>query len=100
MENMKLHEYKFELTPEESEHVYQALSKLLQNNLMSIMDVMGSDKTDVVKKAEIRWYIDNSEWFASIMKKMGFDPNFDGTISRLRKTNNLTSVEGDNKVAP
>lgn len=92
---MKLHTYQFELTTEESEHVYQALSKLLQNNLMSIMDVMVSDKTEDVKKSEIRWYIDNSVWFVGIMKKIGFEPNFDETITRLRKTHNLTSVEPD-----
>ena len=51
---------------------------------------MSSDKSDVVKRAEIKWHIDNSEWFAGIMKKIGFDPNFDETITKLRKIHNVT----------
>ena len=92
---MKTHKYEFELTSEESEHVFQALSKLLQDNFSSIIGTMASDKTEDCKKAEIQWYVDNSEWFVRIMKKMGFDPSFDETLKRLRKIHNLTDVEPD-----
>ena len=95
---MKTHKYEFELTSEESEHVFQALSKLLQDNFSSIIGTMASDKTEDCKKAEIQWYVDNSEWFVRIMKKMGFDPSFDETLKRLRKIHNLTDVEPDKSV--
>ena len=92
---MELRKFEFELTSEECEHVYQVLHGLLTKNMMSIIDVMSEDKSEHVKSAEIRWYVDNTEWFSSIMKKMGFDPNFDETINRLRVHHNLTIVEPD-----
>ena len=88
---MQTVKFNFELTAEDTEHLEQHLRKYLTDAMMNIMDCMASDKDEATKKSVIAWYIGNAEYFLGIIKKMGFDPHFDDTLTRLKQRHNLTN---------
>lgn len=77
--------FNFELNTEEADDLSEHLHDYLNTRMMNIIDCMASDKDEETKKAEIKWYIGNMEWFLSIIKKVGFDSHYDEAIQKLKQ---------------
>jgi hypothetical protein len=90
--------FKFELDALESDALWNALDLQLHTNQRELREAVDSDKNPLYKKGLADWYVGNTEWFMSICKKVGFEPNFDHSLKMMRELrDSLTSVEPDTR---
>lgn len=84
------YKFEFELVSEEVEYVSQVLRGELSKRLMDIQDsLVKMNENESLVMAEIRWFVSNMDWYNDLLKRMGFNPDFDNTINRMKEKYNV-----------
>lgn len=89
MNTMK-YKFEFELESEEVAYVSQVLRGELCKRLMNIQDsLVKMNENESLALAEIKWFVSNMDWYNDLLKRIGFNPDFDDTINRMKEKYNV-----------